>query len=77
MHHFLMVIKKKVCDLFKIKGIIYGAKYDQVKGEISFYKNGTFIGVGFKNLKDLDLYPSFDFLYTNTKIELIDEEEFF
>jgi len=53
------------------QGTIYSFKYDKKKGEISIYKNGSIMGIAFKNIKKLKLQPVIDAYYGSSTYELV------
>jgi len=52
-------------------GTIIGSKFDKKKGEISYYINGKTIGVAYKNLKNMDLFPAISFCDTGDVVKIV------
>jgi hypothetical protein len=51
----------------------YGAYFNQKKGTISFYRNGSLLGIAFENIKDINLklVPVVDCYEDNAKFQFI------
>jgi hypothetical protein len=56
-------------------GTIYEFEYNKSQKEITLYKNGSKLGVPFKNVDtSKTLYPAFEFYDPNSTIEIINKE---